>query len=239
MLGKYHILITLLLVSPFIKFLNLNLSLLLLVLGLIVGSLLPDTVDANDSYLLNLKSKKPLKKFIFFILRFSGKLTRFILRPFSLVLKLFFWKLNISHRGLWHSLLGILIISLSWFILTLIFSVYFRNSILFFSFGIFLGCFLHLLQDSFTVAGIKWLYPLNFKFKGKIKTISKFDENYKKVKFLEKNSTIFYYFLLTTILILLKTNTFNEIIIGSLISLIIAGLIFKVKFTYFLPNNYN
>lgn len=229
MLGKYHILITLLLVSPFLKFLNLNLSLLLLVLGLIVGSLLPDTVDAKDSYLLNLKSKKPLKRFIYFILRFSGKLTRFILKPLSWILKLFFWKLNISHRGLWHSFLGILIISLNWFILTLILSVYLGNLILFFSFGIFLGCFLHLLQDSFTVHGIKWLYPLNFKIRGKIKTISKFGYNYKKLKFLERNSTIFLYFLLTIVLILLKTNTFNKRITGSLIILILAGILFKIK----------
>jgi len=239
MLGKYHILITLILISPFLKFLNYNLSFLILILGLIAGSLLPDAIDANDSYLLNIKSRKILRKFICFILRFSGKLTRFILKPLSWILKLFFWKLNISHRGLWHSFLGILIISIIWFIITLIFSVYLGNSILFFSFGIFLGCFLHLLQDSFTVTGINWLYPLNFKIRGRTKTVSKFDKSYKNVKFFERDSTIFIYFLLTTALILLKTSTFNERITVSLTFLILSGLIFKIKFTRFLPNKHN
>lgn len=235
MLGKYHILITLLLVSPFLKFLNLNLSLLLLVLGLIVGSLLPDTVDAKDSYLLNIKSKKPLKSFIYSILRFSGKLTRFILKPLSWILKLFFWRLNISHRGLWHSFLGISIISLSWFILTLLLSVYLGNLILFFSFGIFLGCFLHLLQDSFTVQGIKWFYPLNFKIKGKIKTVSKFDQNYKKLRFLERNSTIFLYFLLTSLFIIFKFQSFKPTILTFLIQILLGSLIFRIEI-YSLPS---
>ncbi len=229
MLGKYHILISLLLVSPFLKFLNLNLSLLLLVLGLIVGSLLPDTVDAKVSYLLNIKSKKPLKSFVYSLLRFSGKLTRFILKPFSWILKLFFWKLNISHRGLWHSFFGILIISLSWFILTLLLSVYLGNSILFFSFGIFLGCFLHLLQDSFTVHGIKWIYPLNFKIKGNIKTVSKFDYKYKRLRFLERNSTIFLYFLLTSLFITFKFQSFKLTMLAVLIQFLMASLIFRIK----------
>ncbi len=226
MLGKYHVLITLLMVLPFLKFLSLNFGLGILVFGLIIGSLLPDAVDANDSYLFNISSRKLFGRFACFMLRLSGKLTRHILKPFSWILKLFFWRLNISHRGIWHSFLGILIISLSWLIITLIFSVYFGNPILFFSFGIFLGCFLHLLQDSFTVYGVNWLYPLDFKIRGKIKTVGKFDKNYKKIKFLERNSTIFIYFLLTTFIILLKTDAFDERVFGVLLQIMFAKVMF-------------
>ena len=228
MLGKYHILITLLIILPFLKFLNFNLTLLMLILGLIIGSLLPDAIDANNSYLLTLKSKKPLRKFIYFILRFSGKLTRFTLKPLSWVLKLFFWNLNISHRGLWHSFLGILVISFSWIVISLILSLYLGNSILFLALGIFLGCFTHLLQDSFTVSGINWLYPLSvLHLKGRIKTISKSNPDYRKLNFLERNSIIFIYFLLTSLFIAFKFNNLYSIILAILLQFLIARLIFK------------
>ncbi len=230
MLGKYHILITLLLVLPFLKFFNLSLVLLILISGLITGSLLPDAIDANNSYLLNIKSKKPLRRLIYFTLRFSGKLTRFTLKPLSWVLKLFFWKLNISHRGLWHSLLGILIISFNWLIISLLLSVYLGNSILFFTMGIFLGCFTHLLQDSFTVSGINWLYPFNIlHLKGKIKTIGESNPNYSKLKFLERNSVIFIYFLLTSLFITFKFQSFKLTVLAVLIQFLTVKLIFKIK----------
>jgi inner membrane protein len=63
-----------------------------------------------------------------------------------------------GHRGITHSLLA--------FIIILIFCSIFQS---FFSFGLALGYFLHLLEDSFSVSGIRWLQPFdNRDFKHKV-----------------------------------------------------------------------
>lgn len=65
----------------------------------------------------------------------------------------------VKHRGMLHSF-GFL------FVVTF-FLVLFLPII---SFGFFVGYSSHLLADSFTVRGIRLLYPLKKRFKGKIKT---------------------------------------------------------------------
>jgi inner membrane protein len=77
-------------------------------------------------------------------------------RPLSNVVHAF-----TKHREEFHSLLFCISLSLCVFLIS-------RNygfSIIFLVFY-----FLHLLLDSMTKLGIKWLWPLNLKMKGKIKT---------------------------------------------------------------------
>lgn len=65
---------------------------------------------------------------------------------------------SFGHRGITHSLLA--------FIIILILCLTFRT---FFSFGLAIGYFLHLIEDSFSVSGIKWLAPFDKRaFKHKV-----------------------------------------------------------------------
>ncbi|MBI4155351.1 metal-dependent hydrolase [Candidatus Woesearchaeota archaeon] len=245
MLGKYHVLIALLLTSPFLVYIIKNynvlqlftiLSILIFLIGLVIGSLLPDAVDAGDTYLNHIrlfKSKGIIRRtiyFLSFIFPIASKITRWTLKPLTWILKFIIPPLKDGHRGLWHSLLGIIIISIGWFYLSFIISKFINFQLYYLAIGIFIGCFIHLLEDSFTVSGINWLYPLNLHIRGKIKTISKQDPNYRSLKFLERNPTIFIYFLITTIIILVQyTTTLNTTILSSLAQLGIAGIIFRIK----------
>jgi len=65
----------------------------------------------------------------------------------------------IKHRGMMHSFGFLILVT---FFLVLFFPII--------SLGFFLGYSLHLFADSFTVRGIRLLYPLKKRFKGKIKT---------------------------------------------------------------------
>lgn len=79
------------------------------------------------------------------------------------------WGLFLSkifqHRGFMHSVFGWLVWSWIWlWLFHLAFGMTWRSGPEFFSwmiwFGLTLGYFLHLLEDSFSVAGVRWLNPL-------------------------------------------------------------------------------
>jgi membrane-bound metal-dependent hydrolase YbcI (DUF457 family) len=79
---------------------------------------------------------------------FIGKIK--IFRPINLFTK---------HRGIFHSFLFL-------FFLCILFSLFAKEFLIAFAFGYAL----HLLLDSLTLQGIRFLYPFNLKIRGKIKT---------------------------------------------------------------------
>ena len=87
------------------------------------------------------------------------------------------------HRGILHSPIGVLLSSL---ILTMIFSIVYVLTSIYLTYnvdfliivlvflGLFLGQIMHLVEDSFTVSGINWLFPFGKKeIKGRIYTFEK------------------------------------------------------------------
>ena len=73
----------------------------------------------------------------------------------------------VKHRGIFHSLtIGIIIAEIFVFLLG------FGTGVAF-----FLGYGVHLLVDSFTVAGIRPLWPLNWFIRGRMKTGSRGEQN--------------------------------------------------------------
>ena len=96
-----------------------------------------------------------------------------------------------EHRGFWHSLLGLLtisIISYALVLLTPLNHLINHNLVLFLVFGYFL----HLLLDSFTPSGIKWLWKnKKLRTKGFIKTNS-----------LSENILFIFLIIISTLLIL-------------------------------------
>lgn len=72
-----------------------------------------------------------------------------------------FWFLSwcFKHRGILHSLIACLFLSLA---------VCFFN--LWFGFGFFIGYLSHLFIDSFTIMGIRMFWPLKLRIKGRIRS---------------------------------------------------------------------
>lgn len=67
-----------------------------------------------------------------------------------------FFRLVFKHRGVIHSLLGLVIFSLSFFMIVNTFSLP-SNWTVWFA----VGYLFHLLEDSFSKSGVKWLQPLS------------------------------------------------------------------------------
>lgn len=245
MLGRYHVLIAFLLTGVLLfKVFDYTVDQVILyisLLGIIAGSLLPDALDAPDSAMRHGKMRgKEMRYFEFFtvINPILASISNVLAFPLTLLLKRKYGKLDFSHRGIWHSLLGISFISISWFIPTILFilACYFLfpgvDTLiwLIFPIGLFIGSFIHLLEDSFTVSGIDWLYPSKkFHVSGKIKTIGKYTQGYKKLSFLEKNDTIFYYFAVFSILIFLFIDNIFLTFFAVISEIGLAGLIFGIK----------
>jgi membrane-bound metal-dependent hydrolase YbcI (DUF457 family) len=182
MLGKQHISITLATIFPFlIPLLFSNNSDYFLYFGsitagVLVGSLTPDADCGGKSKLyydfkLVYDIMQPLQKFVIYIFK-----------KFNLKYKLNLeYEVNNEHRGIMHAPIGIFIssfvLTLIAFLITLVVakeSILIVTSIVFV--GVFTGQFLHLLEDSCTVAGINWKFPFGTKeLKGKIYTFEKFE----------------------------------------------------------------
>lgn len=158
--------------------------------GAFIGCLLPDT-DLPRSKIDHMKG----------IPGFLGIITKYILNP--LVVTIFEWilKKNIdrSHRGITHTIYGILTYSLLIEAVGLLFLLVFGVWGLLVGFSLFVcglifGGVLHLMEDSCTKTGILPFYPLNEnrKYFGNIST---YDSNDMRPKF--------YSFLLLVVLIIL------------------------------------
>jgi len=132
---------------------------IIFVFGALVGVLLPDS-DSHHAVVKN-------SKFEFF-----GFVTKYFLYlPLALVCYLLGFHKAREHRGVMHSALGALSAAVFWgaaaFLLSKLLGI---NSPLWLSFasGLFLGYVFHLLQDSLTVSGVRWLYPLGLLVRGRI-----------------------------------------------------------------------
>jgi len=207
MLAKDHIQLSILSASLPILFLIVSLdinentkigSLIIFMIGVFIGSLLPDT-DLDESKIdhmykykintqgLNIINKIMTKIFISLLGIFTflfGKITKYILNPivailFGLVLHK---SINRNHRGITHSLFGVL---LNCLLIGGLFLVIWKldgvcgwgiinDSFWYFScllVGLFIGEVFHLLEDSCTISGISPFYPIwGGKISGNIRT---------------------------------------------------------------------
>lgn len=172
--GEHHILITALsitlLLAPWIECCDFW-WLFALYTGIFIGSIAPDADTEDATILHGLKSGKNvvrrLQARVSLILPIIGYVIRYLIYyPVSGVIYILTGgSVKPHHRGLLHSVPGILIISViltgamwaaamltgyggTWLILTL-------------GAGFLTGCLFHLLEDSCTKSGICWRYPFN------------------------------------------------------------------------------
>lgn len=178
MLGRHHISITLGTLFPFvipllfIENANHIAAFAFLVAGF-VGSLTPDA-DCGGNATLHYKfrivdwlMKNTIIKLVVFVF------SRFVTKKYSLE-----YKVKEEHRGIMHAPIGILISSFMLSILPIAAIIYAKMFDVWLALGIFFGLligqFLHLLEDSCTVSGINWKFPFGTKeLKGQIYTFQK------------------------------------------------------------------
>lgn len=161
MLGKHHVMLTLYTLLPFsvpLFFLNDKTAFIYFFVFIVVatiGSLIPDADCAG----------KPT-------LYYRYQTVYYLMIPIIKLVILFFKKFkNIEyevkeeHRGIMHSPIGILISSFLITLVVLIFLLIFNKiNILFLLiifFGLNVGQFFHLLEDTCTISGIKWGFPFS------------------------------------------------------------------------------
>lgn len=243
MLGKQHVSITLATIFPFmIPTLFLENGDYILILGSviiasIVGSLTPDADCVGKSKLYY------DFKLVYDIMLPLQKSVVWIFDRFNLKHKLNLeYEVKNEHRGIMHAPIGILISSsILTFIAFLFTLIFFTESILIVSLivfaGLMVGQFLHLMEDSCTVAGINWNFPFGTKeLKGRIYTFAKF-EGKKDIR-----PAVYEYSLWSISIVLFFGYAFDKIILPILIvnSLILLGVILVWLFIIFTARtNYN
>lgn len=147
----------------------------IILFGVAIGSLAPDA-DAERAAILRrpssaLAHRRVCTSPVEYVFPLTGYAIRYsIYYPLSLVLRLLCGKrYRHEHRGIMHSIAGAIVtstvlavyfslcalIAASWLQRTVSFPVF----ILFVS--LLAGYLLHLLQDSCTIRGVRWMYPLN------------------------------------------------------------------------------
>ena len=134
MIFRTHILFALFFYLLFVRLFSMTISIIFTLL-LVIGSILPD-MDSPNSYVN--------KHYLIGI----GK----VISKFS------------EHRGFWHSIYGLIVVTLFMALITFLFRLPDR-----FIIALPLGYLLHLTADSFTVSGIKWFWKKGH-IKGPIKT---------------------------------------------------------------------
>lgn len=191
MLGRQHILLSIETVTPFlIPFIFLGNDSLIqygfaFFIAVFIGSLTPDA-DCRG------------KASIYYKFPLVDKLMK---RVIIKIVNLFFkipkikdkikegYEVKEEHRGIMHAPIGILISS---FILTIILSIFLIVFTLFnfifvivIFFGLLIGQFLHILEDSTTITGINWKFPFgDKKIQGEINTWNKEDPRPKIYSFI-------------------------------------------------------
>jgi len=182
MLGKQHVSISMASIFPFIIPIifsdngNYLVYFISLMTGVLIGSLTPDA-DCGG------KSKLYYDfKLVYDIMIPLQKTVIWVFKRFNLKHKLNLeYEVKNEHRGIMHAPIGILISSLILTLIAVVFTLVFLREIniilvLFVFVGLLTGQFLHLLEDSCTVAGINWKFPFGTKeLKGRIYTFSKIE----------------------------------------------------------------
>ena len=241
MLGKDHVLIAFLIgvviSACFYMVTETDLSFLLIFMfGIVTGSLIPD-IDSPDSAINYQRIRGKYMRELEFFTRINpliAKITRIMVVPFIHLLKTKYPDVDETHRGIFHSLMGILIMTLVWLIITGLLTLVTMNNggitLLFMTFplGLFVGGIIHLIEDSFTVSGIYWLQPFNkTHVKGEIKTMPEYLAKKKGIGLREREYILTWYFIGLTIIVLISLY-FIKITLLS-ISLMILGLIIAGK----------
>lgn len=252
MLGKDHLTIALLIGIIVSVYLHIVVgidmpSLLVFIFGVSSGSLLLD-IDSPDSAINHpiIKGKNMDKLALFtFVNPSIAKITRTMVQPPLFLLRKSYPEVNTNHRGILHSLTGVLIISSVWFIImsiiTLTIIVSAKNFLTFttpfimaFPIGIFFGGIIHLLEDSLTFSGIQWLQPFsNMRVRGSIKTLSKHETKEKRLKLREREYIFVWYFVISTVVMLIILYILKEILflILMIIWIIMTGWVWNIRFT--------
>ncbi len=108
----------------------------------------------------------------------SVKIIQFLVKKDKISLQ---YKVTETHRGILHSVLGLLIASVALLVYSSILMLIFPQllsikAVLVFNIAFGIGFFLHLIEDSCTVSGVNFSFPMSKKwlFKGAIRT-GKFD----------------------------------------------------------------
>jgi membrane-bound metal-dependent hydrolase YbcI (DUF457 family) len=147
----------LILVSPFI--LTATVSSVLLLIGIFLGSLLPDS-DASD------RTARHKESVLF---AFDAINERLI---YPIILRIFHEKKR--HRGILHTIIGVLIFSAILTVITGLTFVIFKIpfDFLMIGIGLTIGGILHLMEDCCTLSGVNPFYPKykKYVFKGTIST---------------------------------------------------------------------
>ena len=169
MMGKDHISISLawgfLLASPIL--IQYPICFMAFLIGIIFGSVYPDidvprnnsgSVSSNDYG----ENSGPLAKLLYWISRPVMELTGFIVSKGNGAKK----ETYLKHRMLMHSILGIVLslgIILAPLNLILYFVGYWNLAFFIGTFGVLVGAFMHLLEDSCTKSGIMYFFPFSKK----------------------------------------------------------------------------
>ena len=248
MLGKDHLTIALLIGIIVSVYLHIVVGigmpfLLVFIFGVSSGSLLLD-IDSPDSAINHsvIKGKNMDKLAIFtFVNPSIAKITRTMVQLPLFLMSKGYPELNRNHRGILHSLTGVLIISSIWFIIMGIMTLLAKNFLTFttpfimaFPIGIFFGGIIHLLEDSLTVSGIRWLQPFNkIRVQGSIKTISKYEAKEKRLRLREREYIFVRYFVISTVVMLIVLYILKEILflISVIIWIIMTGWIWDIRST--------
>ena len=177
MMGKDHFLISLawafLLLVPVL--LQYPMYALAFIIGIALGSVYPDIDSSHNPFWDNshngLEEGNGVLTWLMGLVAYPAKhLTGFVFSRGDKKTK----KDYLDHRNLMHSILGILF-SLSVILIPVNLILHFigcwNPAILIGSIGVLAGAFMHLMEDSCTLAGVKFLYPIFKKelLKGKIR----------------------------------------------------------------------
>mgnify|MGYP000607284249 CR=1 FL=1 len=146
------------------------------IIGAILGSLLLD-IDASDSAIMHNEVK------IF------GKFFKHIIYPILLKLSKKLFDIEGKHRGIMHSILGILLFDIIFLPFSLVIAIaygYYYNisllvgfyRIMAFFVTLTLGAVLHVMEDGFTVSGVYPLLPKKVKMAGEIRTFTKGEQTF-------------------------------------------------------------
>ncbi|MFB6116404.1 MAG: metal-dependent hydrolase [Candidatus Nanosalina sp.] len=185
MLGRQHFTLSiatgLIVLTPL--FVNKNPLVLPALLGIAIGSLIPD-IDASDATVFHTKVNglhgmfsELTNTILGPLLPVFGYLTKYMVyKPSIFVLNLFSdeYVFEGGHRSFTHSITGVLVMTvftgfliwppLHYFGIKALYLVFFLA-------GYMGGAFLHMLQDSFTRSGISWNQPFSdFRVSGSLRT---------------------------------------------------------------------